>query len=346
MFEANKTVFYRIYCCKKSCNEVFVGHTTNLSKKKHFHKTNSSNPKKTCSLYTTIRKQGGWDNWKMEAISSVHDAHQEQIDETIDKYIEEYQSTLSTIEQTPHYKCEKCNLDFKDNFNLEKHYRTKKHMRNAGVPKIDNDIVMGLISQTGQLTQKVMELAQKDTNTNCNNTNTITNNTTNNTINKFNLNVFLNEKCKNAININDFINQLVLKISDLEQTGELGFASGISRILTNGMMMLDTEQRPIHCSDSKRNTLYIKNENGWNNDSDRKIIEKAICDTARKNIHLLPQWQEKNPRYYEYDSAENTTYMRILGNAMVGGTDEEIERNFKKIVHNIAQESVIPKYMT
>jgi hypothetical protein len=307
-----------------------------------------------CSLYTEIRKNGGWLLWKMEEITRIECKNQNEVNEIVVKYIEEYNYTLNLVE-IAHYNCTYCNVSFKDKFNLERHNQSIKHARalaqeNATFEDEDNEykdkpvVSTDVIGQLTQLTQRVAELSNRDaiTSTNCNNN--IVNNTINNTTNKFNLNVFLNERCKNALNIDEFLNQLVIKVSDLEETGELGFAPGISRILTNGMKKLDTEQRPIHCTDAKREILYIKNENGWNKDSDRKIMENAIFKVARKNRHLLPEWQEKNPNYNDYDSKENTAYMRIIGNAMVGGTDEEIERNVKKIGHNIAQEVTIPKY--
>lgn len=346
-------IFYRI-CCKVSnqCTDVFVGHTTNLVRKKHFHKLNSNNSKKTCTLYSTIRKYGGWANWKVMTIASKVCVNQSEIDELEGVYMNEYNHTLNVGEHLPQYNCECCALIFKDKFNLEKHYRTKKHLRLSGkeppsppagpihTSQMD-ELVLNLLTTNTELTQKVIELSQKDSHNNTTNNMMNSNNTTHNT--KFNLNFFLNDTCKDALNIGEFIQQLVFKVADLVQMGEVGFAPGLSTILMKGLNELDLAQRPLHCSDAKRNILYIKDVNGWEKDEDRTKITKAIHDIARKNFRMLPEWQKEHPNYQDYDSKENTDYMRIIGNAMVGGTDEEIERNFKKIIHAVAQAYAIPK---
>ncbi len=176
--------------------------------------------------------------------------------------------------------------------------------------------------------------------------NNTTDNTTNNTINnnnKFNLNFFLNNTCKDALTMDQFVNQIDYQLSDLEMTGELGFAPGISRILINGMKLLEVEQRPIHCSDVKRNILYVKDDDGWKRDDDRALMDKAIHDVARKNRKMISKWEELHPTYMHYDSKDNTRYMHMIGNVMVGGSNEEIDRNFKKVATNVAREAIIVK---
>ena len=167
----------------------------------------------------------------------------------------------------------------------------------------------------------------------------ITNNTTNN--NSFNLNFFLNETCKDALNISDFVNQLQVGIKDLEETGRLGYAEGISKIFINGLKQLDVNQRPVHCSDSKRETMYIKDENQWTNEN--TVLTNAIKDVAHKNIQQIPVWTGEHPEHKDLSSKYNDKYMKLVIEAMPGSTKEESDKNYKKIVKNIMKESVIEK---
>ena len=135
-----------------------------------------------------------------------------------------------------------------------------------------------------------MELIKKDS---------ISNNI-NSTINShnktFNLQFFLNEQCKDALNIKEFVESIQLQLSDLETTGRLGYVDGISSIFINNLEQLDTHMRPLHCSDSKREILYIKDNDQWTKESDDKtIIQNAIKQVANKNIKQISEWQKENP---------------------------------------------------
>ena len=168
------------------------------------------------------------------------------------------------------------------------------------------------------------------------------NNITNN--NSFNLNMYLNETCKDALNIMDFVNQLKIGIKDLEETGRLGFADGISKIFINGLKQLDVSNRPVHCSDSKREILYIKNNNEWNKEDDeRKVLTSAIKHVVNKNIKQIPEWTKVNPDYNDYHSKQNDKYLQIVMESMSGSSQEEANKNYNKIIKNIAKETVIEK---
>ena len=168
------------------------------------------------------------------------------------------------------------------------------------------------------------------------------NNITNNT--SFNLNMYLNETCKDALNIMDFVNQLQIGIKDLEETGRLGFADGISKIFINGLKQLDVSNRPVHCSDSKREILYIKNNNEWNKEDDeRKVLTSAIKHVVNKNIKQIPEWTKVNPDYNDYHSKQNDKYLQIVMESMSGSSQEEANKNYNKIIKNIAKETVIEK---
>jgi hypothetical protein len=166
----------------------------------------------------------------------------------------------------------------------------------------------------------------------------------NNNNNSFNLNFYLNETCKDALNIMDFVNQLQVGIKDLEETGRLGFADGISKIFINGLKQLDVSNRPVHCSDSKREILYIKNNNEWNKEDDeRKVLTSAIKHVVNKNIKQIPEWTKVHPDYNDYDSKQNDKFLKIVSESMSGSSQEETNKNYNKIIKNIVKETVIEK---
>jgi hypothetical protein len=160
----------------------------------------------------------------------------------------------------------------------------------------------------------------------------------------FNLQVFLNETCKNAINISDFIDQLQVSISDLEETGRLGFAEGISKIFINNLKQMDIPDRPLHCSDVKRETIYIKDNNEWTKDSDdNPMLINAIKHVSNKNMKKINEWKKINPEHIDSSSKANDKYLKIICESMPGSTKEESDKNYKKIVKKIVKETVIDK---
>ncbi len=170
------------------------------------------------------------------------------------------------------------------------------------------------------------------------------NNNNNNSNNSFNLNMYLNETCKDALNIMDFVNQLKIGLKELEETGRLGFANGISQIFIDGLKQIDINNRPVHCSDSKRETLYIKSNNEWNKeDGERKILTSALKHVAHKNITQISEWTKVHPDYNNADSKDNDRFLQIVSEAMSGSTQDETIKNYNKIIKNIAKETVIEK---
>ena len=167
-------------------------------------------------------------------------------------------------------------------------------------------------------------------------------NTTNN--NHFNLQFFLNETCKDAMNIMDFVSQLQVGIKDLEETGRLGFAEGISQIIINGLKQINVNDRPIHCSDLKRETLYIKSNNEWKKENEEKtLLTNAIKHVAHKNIKQIAEWTKEHPDFSDPDSKENDKYLQIVSESMSGSTKEETNKNYNKIIKNIAKKTLIDK---
>jgi len=165
-----------------------------------------------------------------------------------------------------------------------------------------------------------------------------THNTTNNTNshNKaFNLNFFLNETCKNAMNITDFVDSIKLQLSDLMEIGELGYVEGISKIIVKNLNNLDETIRPVHCTDKKRETMYIKDEGEWNKEDEKKSkLKKVITRVANKNIRLLPEFREKYPDYGNSSSKTSDIYHKMIVEAMETDDDkkEKIIKNISKVI--------------
>lgn len=155
-------------------------------------------------------------------------------------------------------------------------------------------------------------------------------------VNQFNLNVFLNETCKEAISITDFIKSLSIGINDLEYVGRNGYVEGITHIFLNGLRKLDITKRPIHCSDVKRDVLYIKDEK-WEKDNEKTKITKAIKNIAQMNIRQIPKWTNKYPSHADIMSKKNTDYLNIIKETV--GCEEQTN----KIIKLISKETIIEK---
>ena len=162
---------------------------------------------------------------------------------------------------------------------------------------------------------------------------------TNNTTNNFNLHIFLNEKCKDALNITDFLDSLKLQLTDLELVGKLGYTEGISKIFIRGLKELDIFKRPIHCSDVKRETMYVKDKDAWEKENEHnEKIKSAINFIANKNVEQIPIWITENPESSDYESKKHDEYIKILGESMSNNDKES-----QKIIKNISKEMIIEK---
>ena len=172
----------------------------------------------------------------------------------------------------------------------------------------------------------------------------IENQTINNNNQKFNLQFFLNEQCKDAINMSDFIENMELDIEDLTETGRLGYVGGISRILVNKLQEMDIYKRPLHCTDMKRETLYIKDNDEWEKQANSKDKMGSIINkVANKNCQNLPEWTKDHPEYQIFDSPENMEYMNMT-QAVLGGFGEQECKQFKdKIIRGVIKEVMVNK---
>ena len=193
-----------------------------------------------------------------------------------------------------------------------------------------------LIKETSEFKHMMMDVIKSGTHNNTTHTNSHNN--------TFNLNFFLNETCKNALNIDEFVSSIKVSLDDLENTGRQGYIEGISSIILNKLKNLNHYDRPIHCADQKREILYIKNDNQWIKESEEKpLLTKAIKTIANENIKQIKTWRDKNPDCTNSDSKKNSLYLKIVSNSMSGSHQDECDKNLNKIISNVAKETMIPK---
>jgi hypothetical protein len=203
----------------------------------------------------------------------------------------------------------------------------------------EKELIMTLLQQNNQLQNQIIELCKDKSVTNINNTGAHIN-----SHNKtFNLNVFLNETCKDAMNIMDFVDSLKLQLSDLESVGRLGYVEGISNIIIKNLQEMDVHKRPVHCSDSKREVMYIKDEDKWEKENEnknklRKVIKKVAC----KNQRLLPEFKKEHPDCGKYHSKYSDQYNKLVVESMGGSGDNDLEKE-DKIIKKIAKNVLIDK---
>ena len=181
----------------------------------------------------------------------------------------------------------------------------------------------------------VLEIAKNGTNNN-------SHNHTNSHNKAFNLQFFLNETCKDAMNIMDFVDSIQYQLSDLEKMGEIGYVEGLSNIIVKNLNALDVTKRPIHCTDKKRETIYVKDEDKWEKDEDKNKIRKAIKRAALKNARLIQKFKEKHPDYMEYHSKYSTQYHKLIIESFGGSGDNDVEKE-DKIIRNISKTIVVDK---
>jgi hypothetical protein len=444
----SNTIIYKIFCKDESVNDVYVGHTTNFTKRKYMHKNCCTNLNNKIKIYNIIRDNGGWDNWEMVEIakynckdhtearikeqehyellksslnscnpyvdktkyfcklcnkqyhskteynvhinSKIHKKYTEQLEvqnphENIYKFScthcdyytcnkKDFNKHISTqkhqwkgfgkkletleIPKSPTHIC-KCNKTFATHSGLWKHKKKCKILNNDNIHHESEDeysddevklltgLVLEVVKQNKELSCQNQELTNKlfesfnEVIKNGTNNNTLINNNSHNKT--FNLNVFLNEQCKDAMNIMDFVDSLQLQLSDLETVGKLGYVEGISNIIVKNLKALDVCKRPVHCSDSKREVMYVKDQDKWekeNNDKNR--LRKAIKRVAYKNSKLIPEFRAKHPDCGKSDSPFSDQYSKLIIEAMGGKGDNDAEKE-DKIIKRIAKEVTIDK---
>jgi transposase-like protein len=251
------------------------------------------------------------------------------------------------------YCCPDCNKSYKHRQGLFTHRKTCKP--NKVTDASSNDymtIISQLLNQNNELKNFIIEQAsehKKDTleivnkvienvKPSTTNNNTINGNVNNNQ--KFNINVFLNEQCKDAMNFSDFIKNIEVSREDLENNAQLGFVNGFSKILIEHLKQLDKTERPIHCTDIKRETMYIKDEDKWSKEEDPTKINNAIQEVTRKSMRTLLNWKAENPDYKDNDSEFSNLCLVIQKNSMAAHNRDTY---FPKVAKAVAKEVIIDK---
>lgn len=268
-------------------------------------------------------------------------------------------ANLMEKEVTKHI-CLNCDKEFAYTSGLSKHKKTCKET--SFFPKTTTELsdmftpqlFMDLLHKNTELQNMMMEttkefksaITQKDqqiveliksNHSITNNTNNNSNNTTNN---NFNLNLFLNETCKDAINFSEFMNSIKVSIEDLENTGRLGYVEGISRIFVNALQNMEMQQRPLHCTDIKRETVYIKEFDKWEKENPAKEnLKKAVDYIANKNLSQVTEWKKQNPECLDSTKPESDVLSQLY--VVTLGNNESEEKTSNKIIHNLLKEVMV-----
>lgn len=371
----SNTIIYQFSCKDVNVSEIYIGHTTNYSKRKYHHKM-LYNKGKTSDLYDLIRNNGGWNNWNMSIVAKYNCCNakeakmreKEHYNLLMPPINNDNDNNKNTQSLTP-FICDTCKFKCATLLDWNKHVSSKnhtqltisseymchcgkkyKHMSSLcnhkkkcdyeidGINIQDKDaLVIHLLKQNSELQNKIVELSFNKSitnNTNCNNT----------TNNAFNLHFFLNETCKDAMNISEFVSSIKLSIDDLEHTGRCGYIEGITNIIVKNLSQLEHCFRPVHCSDYKREIIYIKDNDKWEKECETKpILTNAIKTIANENIKQINIWRDHYPDCIDSESDKNNLYLKIVSNSMNGMTKEEGKTNVNKIISNVAKETLIPK---
>ena len=239
-----------------------------------------------------------------------------------------------------------CGKQFKTNSGLWKHHSKSNcttHQNKENPEDKNNKLIEYLMQENKEIKEMILEIVKNGI-TSTNNSHNITN--SNNKA--FNLNFFLNETCKNAMNITDFVDSIKLQLSDLMEVGELGYVEGISKIIVKNLNNLDETIRPVHCTDKKRETMYVKDQGEWSKEDENKSrLKRAINKVADKNIRLLPQFRHQYPEYKNSSSKISDVHDKLVIEVM-----ETDDSKKDKIIKNISRATtirenlIIPKFIS
>ena len=248
-----------------------------------------------------------------------------------------YQSGLSRHKK----KCDIKNQDENITIDIEESEPTEK-----SVPENNNfssDLILELLKQNQEFKELILEQNKQMLEISKDRSITNNNNITQNNNNKFNLNVFLNETCKDALNLSDFLESLILSLTDFENFGPLGYCGGISNILVKGLNKLDISKRPIHCSDLKREVIHIKNNDTWHKDDDKQQMIKAIKAIEHKNVKQMSLWAKANPEYKDPNHKKSDLYTKLIDQSLCDTDKEKAQKNYNKIIRTVAKEILVEK---
>jgi hypothetical protein len=248
-------------------------------------------------------------------------------------------------DQQPNFICKFCKKKYKMRNSLWYHEKKCDFITTKSNEKINSSnsdiqaltgLIFEMIKSNSELQKNMIEICKQGHNN-------YTSNINNNCNNTFNLQVFLNETCKNAMNISEFIENISLQLSDLENIGKLGYVEGVSNIIIKNLNALDVTQRPLHCTDKKRETMYVKDDDEWQKEqNDKQRIKSVISNVISKNLELLTEYENKYPECMNPESKKSDEYNKIIMETMGGGGITG-EKNKEKIIRKIAKEVVIEK---
>jgi hypothetical protein len=265
-------------------------------------------------------------------------------------------NNLATIiSQNDQFICNNCNKTYKCRTGLWRHKNKSKcdNKKDTSESESDDDsdiiksknneeLVAYLIKENAEFKQLLIE-QNKQMIEMCKNAGN-NNNTTNSHNKSFNLQFFLNETCKDALNISDFVKSIKPSLEDLETTGRLGYVEGVSNIILKNLITLDSNMRPIHCTDIKREILYVKDNDEWIKEQDEKpVLTKAIKLIANENIKNISEWRTSHPGCTASDSRKNDLYLKIVSNAMSGSSSDDTCKNINKIICNVSKKVIIDR---
>ena len=269
------------------------------------------------------------------------------------KHIRMTSNDIKTNENEMLHYC-KCGKKYKHRQGLFSHKQICNYVEPSAIMRELNTLKENVVMQDDTTDYKAMfleamsqnkefmEVIREQSNTINNMVPKIGNNNNNNTTNnnKFNLQVFLNEDCKDAINFSDFIKNIQVSYEDLENNIQLGFVNGISKIFLDNLKQLDVYDRPIHCTDVKRETIYIKDENVWTKQSDDDKLQRAIQTVSYRSMGKLTEWKQENPDYKDCNSEFSQKCLDIHRNTLAGS---ERQVYYPKVIHALARETIIEK---
>ena len=247
--------------------------------------------------------------------------------------------------------CENCSKQYVDRTGLWRHKKKCIVTNKITTPIIDRllaenqELRSFIMDQTKLYTANMNEIVEKNVEMLSKVVETckpVNNNTTinNNNNQRFNINVFLNEQCKDAINFSDFVKNIQISYEDLENNAQLGFVNGISKIFMDNLKQLDVNERPIHCTDVKRETMYIKDDNTWTKQADDEKLQKAIQTVSYRSMGKLAEWKQENPDYKDCNSEFSQKCLDIQRQTLAGS-----ERGvyYPKVIHALARETIVEK---
>jgi len=290
--------------------------------------------------YKTSRKS----QWERHSLTAKHKKETFEL-QSYDTLVQQH---IFICECGNQYKARQGLWKHKKNCGQKKGSKSSAHEEPQSDLKILTNLVLDvvkqnqeLVNQNSELTNKIVDICKVGQSGN-----SISNSNINSHNKTFNLNVFLNETCKDAMNITDFVESLKLQLSDLENVGRLGFVEGISNIIVKNLNEMDIHKRPVHCSDSKREVMYIKDEDKWEKENENKNkLRKVIKKVASKNQRLLPEFKKEHPDCGNYHSKFSDQYNKLVVESLGGSGDNDLEKE-DKIIRKIAKGVTIDKSIT